>query len=290
MGTKRGQQLVQSLERGLTALEMAVEGGVRSSEVAEVLETDRSTAYRLLYTLMVKGYLLQDPATREFVPNVTKFFQLHSKVATLLDWTEVAAGFLNTLRDQSGEAANLGVLQGNQVVYVAHKPGQAALSVNFALGTSRPLHCSALGKVLLAQQPASEIETLLADYLFIANTAKTITDAHTFKQHLLTVQSCGYAIDDEETFDGVRCIAAPIFDHRKQAIAAVGISGPSTRVTIERLPKLTYLVINIAGQISAALGAPGFAANGNGAVAPLTATPPPSNSSPITANTRDEQE
>lgn len=276
METKRGQQLVQSLERGLTALEMAVEGGVRSTEVAEVLATDRSTAYRLLYTLMVKGYLIQNPITREFTANPTKFFQLHSKVATLLDWTEVAASFLNSLRDQSGETANLGVRQGNQVVYIAHKPGQAALSVNFALGTSRPLHCSALGKVLLAQQPASEIEQLVAQFPLVANTAKTITDPHTFKQHLRTVQSCGYAIDDEETFEGVRCIAAPIYDHRQQVIAAVGISGPSTRVAIERLPKLTYLVINIAEQISAALGAPGFAINGhgNGAVTALAATPP----------------
>lgn len=275
MDTKRGQQLVQSLERGLTALEMVVEGRGRSTEVAEVLETDRSTAYRLLYTLMVKGYLIQNPTTREFTPNPTKFFQLHSKVATLLDWTEVAASFLSVLRDLSGETANLGVRQGHQVVYIAHKPGQAALSVNFALGTSRPLHSSALGKVLLAQQPTSAIEQLVAQSPLLANTAKTITDAHTLKQHLLTVQSCGYAIDDEETFEGVRCIAAPIYDHRKQVIAAVGISGPSTRVTIERLPKLTYLVMDIADQISAALGAPHFATNSHANSAP---TPTPSTS------------
>jgi DNA-binding IclR family transcriptional regulator len=265
MGTKRGQQLVQSLERGLIALEMALEGGVRSSEVAEVLETDRSTAYRLLYTLMVKGYLLQNPTTREFTPNPTKFFQLHSKVATLLDWTEVAASFLTVLRDQSGETANLGVRQDNTVVYIAHKPGQAALSVNFTLGASRPLHCSALGKALLVQQTAAELDELVANLHMAANTAKTITDPHVFRQHLATVRSCGYAIDDEETFEGVRCIAAPIHDHRGQVIAAIGISGPSTRVTIERLPKLTYLVMDIAQQISAALGSPGFAANGNGA-------------------------
>jgi DNA-binding IclR family transcriptional regulator len=265
MSTKRGQQLVQSLERGLTALEMAIEGGVRSSEVAQVLETDRSTAYRLLYTLMAKGYLLQDPTTREFTPNPTKFFQLHSKVATLLDWTEVAASFLSVLRDQSGETANLGVRQENSVIYIAHKPGQAALSVNFALGTSRPLHCSALGKVLLASCPAAEIEQVLAQIPFTANTAKTITEPHGLKQHLITVQNCGYAIDDEETVEGVRCIAAPIYDHRKQVIAAIGISGPSTRVTIERLPKLTYLVMNIADRISTALGAPIATITSNGA-------------------------
>ena len=153
MQRKRGQQLVQSLERGLAALEMALDGSVRPSHVAEVLGIDRSTAYRLLYTLMAKGYLLQDERTREFTSNPTKFFQLYDKVATLLDWPDIAGDFLTKLRDQSGETANLGVRQANNVIYIAHKPGQAALSVNFALGTSRPLHCSALGKALLAAQP-----------------------------------------------------------------------------------------------------------------------------------------
>ena len=141
MQRKRGQQLVQSLERGLAALEMALDGSVRPSHVAEVLGIDRSTAYRLLYTLMAKGYLLQDERTREFTSNPTKFFQLYDKVATLLDWPDIAGDFLTKLRDQSGETANLGVRQANNVIYIAHKPGQAALSVNFALW-AQAAHCT----------------------------------------------------------------------------------------------------------------------------------------------------
>jgi len=263
MNKKRGQQLVQSLERGLIALEMAVEGGVRSAEVAEVLDTDRSTAYRLLYTLMAKGYLIQKASTREFVPNPTKFFQLHSKVATMTDWTEVAAGFLSMLRDQSDETANLGVQQENRVVYIAHKLGQAALTVNFALGTSRPLHCSALGKVLLAAQTDAEIEQFVANSTLMANTPKTIVDPNILQHHLTTVRKCGYAVDDEETFEGIRCIAAPIYDHKGLMIAAMGISGPATRVSVARLPELAQIVMNVAAQASAALGAPGVSADGN---------------------------
>jgi DNA-binding IclR family transcriptional regulator len=264
MGKKRGQQLVQSLERGLIALEMAVEGGVRSVDVAEVLETDRSTAYRLLYTLMAKGYLLQKPSTHEFIPNPTKFFQLHNKVATLIDWTEVAAGFLNNLRDQSGETANLGVRQDSTVVYIAHKLGQSALTVNFALGTSRPLHCSALGKVFLAALSEAELDALLAKTKLVAHTANTITDPNLLKRHLHTVRNYGYAIDDEETFEGIRCIAAPIYDHKEQIIAAMGISGPATRVTRARLAELAQTVRAVAAQASAALGAPRLATQEKG--------------------------
>jgi DNA-binding IclR family transcriptional regulator len=266
MNKKRGQQLVQSLERGLIALEMAMEGGVRSAEVAEVLDTDRSTAYRLLYTLMAKGYLIQKASTREFVPNPTKFFQLHSKVANMTDWTEIAAGFLSTLRDQSNETANLGVRQETSVVYIAHKLGQAALTVNFALGASRPLHCSALGKVLLAAQSDEEIEQFVTNTTLVANTPKTIIDPNILKHHLATVRKYGYAVDDEETFEGIRCIAAPIYDHRGQIVAAMGISGPATRVSMARLPELSQVVMNVAAQASAALGAPGTSVDGkNGA-------------------------
>jgi DNA-binding IclR family transcriptional regulator len=263
MSKKRGQQLVQSLERGLIALEMAVEGGVRSVEVAEVLETDRSTAYRLLYTLVARGYLIQKPLTHEFIPNPTKFFQLHNKVAAMTDWTEIAAGFLSMLRDQSGETANLGVLQDSTVVYIAHKLGQAALTVNFALGTSRPLHCSALGKVFLASLSEVELGSLLAKTNLVANTANTITDPNVLKRHLHIVREHGYAVDDEETFEGVRCIAAPIYDHKEQIIAAMGISGPATRVTKAKLSELAQIVINVAAQASAALGAREFTDQGH---------------------------
>lgn len=258
MAEQREPQLVQSLERGLVALEMALDGGVRSTDLASVLGTDRSTAYRLLNTLLSKGYLIQKATTREFVPNTKKFFDLYNKVVASMDWVEVTAGFLETLREQSGETANLGVLQESNVVYIAHRLGQSALIVNFSLGTSRPLYCSALGKVLLAAQPEAERERLLSKQAFTANTPRTITDLSVLKEQLSLVRKQGYAIDDEETFEGVRCIAAPVYNYLDQVIASIGISGPSTRVTVGNIPKLSQNVIDVARQVSAALGAAGF--------------------------------
>ena len=112
MQRKRGQQLVQSLERGLVALEMALDGNVRPSHVAEALGIDRSTAYRLLYTLMAKGYLLQDERTREFTSNPTKFFQLYGKVATLLDWPDLAGT----------SSRNCGIRAGRRPIWACGRP------------------------------------------------------------------------------------------------------------------------------------------------------------------------
>lgn len=253
---KQNSNLVQSLERGLIALEMAVDGGVKPSDLAKALGVDRSTAYRLLYTLMVKGYLNQNPSTHEFVANPAKLFELNSKVHEQMDWLSIASRFLNMLRDNTGETANLGVLHDREIVYVGQQRAQETVIVNHSLGARRPLHCSALGKAIIAFLSPAEVDRLLPDDQLPARTLKTITDLQTLKLELNKVRQSGYAVDDEETIEGVRCIAAPILDHSGQVIAAIGISGPATRVTARTLPIIAATVVEVARQASTALGAP----------------------------------
>jgi len=253
---KQNPNLVQSLERGLIALEMAVDGGVKPSDLAKVLGVDRSTAYRLLYTLVVKGYLNQNPSTHEFVANPAKLFELNSKVHEQMDWLSVASRFLNVLRDKTGETANLGVLHDGEIVYVGQQRAQETVIVNHSLGARRPLHCSALGKAIIAFLSPAEVDRLLPRDKLPMRTPRTITDRETLKLDLDRVRESGYAIDDEETIEGVRCIAAPILDHSGQVIAAIGISGPATRVTAGTLPIIAAAVVEVARQTSTALGAP----------------------------------
>jgi DNA-binding IclR family transcriptional regulator len=252
---KRDPNLIQSLERGLAALEMVVRGSVRPTDLAARLNIDRSTAYRLLYTLMVNGYLNQDPTRRDFVPNPSKFFALSSEVAGPMNWPVIAAGFLRVLRDRTGETANLGVQEGHEIVYIGQQPTHEALAVRLPLGTRRSLHGSALGKAILAFLPDTEIDRLIPESGLPAHTPNTITEPQRLKLHLQTVRRQGYAIDDEETFEGGRCLAAPIYDHRDQIIASMGISGPSTRLTLNKLPELASIVVDVASQTSEALGA-----------------------------------
>jgi IclR family transcriptional regulator, KDG regulon repressor len=256
---------IQSLERGLIALELAVRGMGKPAELAKILKVDRSTAYRLLYTLKLRGYLDQDLLTREFVPNTAKFFVLSSEVAGLISWPTVAASFLMTLRDRTGETANLGVLQEAEVVYVGQQQTQEAVIVNHSLGTRRPLHCSALGKAILAFLPEAQVDCLIAEHGLAVRTHRTIANPQILKLHLNSIREQGYAVDDEETLHGVRCVAAPIYDHREQVIAAIGISGPSTRVTQDKIPTLGSIVVDVAAQASAALGAHPPALQTNGA-------------------------
>lgn len=237
------------------AVEMSAQGGVKPSQVAEKLGIDRSSAYRLLYTLMMKGYLQQDPSSHQFLPNPSKFFALSSEVAGPMNWPIVANGFLRVLRDRTGETANLGILEGGEIVYIGQQAAHEALTVRVQLGTRRPLHCSALGKAILAHLPEIEIDHLIGNQELPAYTPQTITSPQKLKDHLKTVRELGYAVDDEETFQEVRCIAAPIYDHRRQVVASMGISGPYSRIKKDRLHLLAHTVIEVAVETSIALGA-----------------------------------
>jgi IclR family transcriptional regulator, KDG regulon repressor len=252
---ERDSKPVQSLERGLIALELAVHGSVKPVELAKVLGVDRSTAYRLLYTLMIRGFLEQDPVTREFFPNSGKLFALSRQAAGRMDWPAIANTFLRTLRDRTGETANLGILQENDVVYIAQQQTREAVVVNHSLGERRPAHCSALGKALLAFLPEDYVDQIVKENGLVANTPRTITDPEILRLHLRTVRELGYATDDEETLHGVRCVAAPIYDHNNRVIAAMGITGPNTRLMLDTIPKLAHVVVKVANETSTALGA-----------------------------------
>lgn len=162
---------------------------------------------------------------------------------------------LRQLRDRTSETSNLGTLNEYEVVYIAQQRAPDGLIVSNSLGTRRPMHCSALGKAMLAFLPTGEAERLMRGKPLTQHTFRTISDPQSLKSHLQMVRERGYAIDDEETFEGIRCVAAPIFDHTQQVIASMGISGPSARLTSERLYLLADIVVDVARQASAFLGA-----------------------------------
>jgi IclR family transcriptional regulator, KDG regulon repressor len=248
--------VVQSLERGLVALEATIRAGrIKPSAIAEELHVDRSTAYRLLFTLTEKGYLVQDPATRDFLPNPVRFFGLIGAMGEPMDWPTRAADFLRQLRDRSGETSNLGAIDEREVVYLAQQRALDGLMVSNPVGTRRPWHCSALGKAILAHLSDQEIDALVGGKPLVKHTFRTITDLQTFKRHLAIIRERGYATDDEETFIGVRCVASPIFDHTGHVMASIGVSGPSVRLTPERILQLAETVCDVAGQASKFFGA-----------------------------------
>ena len=248
--------VIKSLSRGLTALELVLEQSATPQSLAKALDVDRTTAYRILNTLSAHGFVLRDPLDDQYVINVRKVFGFAHSMVGKLHFPTLAAPYLQRLRQETGEAASLAVLQDAEVVYVNHLPSEEAITVAPMLGVRRPVYVSAVGKAICAHLSRDDQERLFDLIDWQPLTGKTICNSGDFHVELELTRGRGYAVDDEETFDGVRCVAAPVRNHGDEIIAAMGISGPATRLTPSRLHQYGAFVRELSHDFSVSLGAP----------------------------------
>lgn len=243
---------VQSVERALDVLEAlgradeaaGVPHGL--SELVADTGLPLATVHRLLGTLAGRGYVRQDPLTRKYVlgPAVLR---LHHEAAGLLGtW---ARPVLATLAEVSGETANLAVLDDDHVLYVAQVMGPRRLRMFTQVGNRVLPHTNAVGKALLARRPRAEVERVLARHGLPARTPQTITDPARFLVELDRVAAAGYAVDDGEEEEGVRCLAVPI-PASGPAVAAMSVSGPAVRLGREQRERLLPRMRDLAAEVA----------------------------------------
>ena len=237
---------IQSLGRGLRILDALGEAtdGATLSDLTTLLEVDKGTASRLVSTLVSYGYAERDETTRRIFLG-SRVVTLSRSVLNRLPIREAAKPFLRELMERTGECAHLAVFSQGKALYIDQVESPATLRVNAQVGTMNPLHCTALGKILLAFCGAPFPEKLEK------HTPHTIYDPDALKKHIEQVRQWGFATDDEEFDAGVRCIAAPVFDFRGKGIASIGISGPSTRINPSRVAVLAEIVTGVAKDLSA---------------------------------------
>jgi DNA-binding IclR family transcriptional regulator len=241
-------QEIQALARGLKVLSLliAADNEVGITEIAEYLNIDKSSASRLAHTLAQYGYAEQDAVTRRFRPGAELVLLSH-RFWNRIPLRVQSKPFLRHLVDETGEAAHVAILVQGEAFFIEEVESPAALRVDGGLGRY-PLHCTAVGKSLLAFANAplpAKLDTF---------TARTITSPAQLRLHLEQVRFQKYALDDEEFLVGVRCLAAPVYDYSGEAVATIGISGPITRLTMEQVPPFAHIVMNVAASLSQHLG------------------------------------
>lgn len=251
----RGGREIASVRRALSILELfdvhTAELGI--TEMAERLDLHKSTVAGLVYTLESSGYLEQNPTTRKYRLGV-KLVERAFVALGHLEVTRVALPHLERLRNWRDETVNLAVLDRDEVVYIERLLSSQTLGMRSEVGKRAMAHSTALGKALLSQLPRSELEAFLANCDFPRVTPNTITQPKQLKHELDLVRSRGYAVDMEEDQIGGACIAAPIFDHRGKAIAAVSISVPIARLRPSEVSHFGAKVMRTACAISEDLG------------------------------------
>lgn len=240
---------IQSLGRGLKILDMIAnaERALTVTELASALAIDKSTASRLVATLVKYDYLQQENGARGYITG-KRIRAISWHMLNRMPIREKAKPYLHQLVQRTGECAHTAVYSQGMALVIDDVEAAASLRVVGGIGRMIPLHCTAVGKSLLA------FSDLPAPATLEAKTAYTILDHDALRDHLAVVRERGYAYDDEEHEDGVRCLAAPVYDYTGDAIAVIGISGPTVRIIPERLPALADAVMWAARELSCDLG------------------------------------
>lgn len=236
---------IQSLARGLKILAILADAPetVGVSSIALNLGIDKSSVSLLMQTLANYGFAEQEPSNRQYRLGPA-IVQLSRSLLTKMPLREAAKPFLLNLVQETGECAHLGIHSQGKVLYIDQVESTQALRVNTEVGFMAPLHCTALGKVLLAW----DVATLTGE--LESYTPRTQVDPKLLQLELDKTRSLGYATDDEEFTIGVRCVAAPVIDYRGKVIGALGISGPASRITTDKLPDMAEKVTAVASALS----------------------------------------
>jgi IclR family acetate operon transcriptional repressor len=229
----------QSLERGLRILEtLAASGGTATlAETVRRTALHRSTAYHLLQTLVGFGYLRQDPRTRGY-ELTAKLFRLTARTWTPEQIGRLAEPVTAECTALIGEGTSVAAYRDGAVVIVAKCDPSNPFRIVQDIGAVRPIHATAVGKAIVAFLPPAERAAIAAQLQFEPYTVRTLTTRTAFEAQLRRIRSTGYAIDDEEHHEGIRCIAAPIFAYTGYAVASLCIVGPKIRMTRQRLRDL----------------------------------------------------
>ncbi|MCX7015362.1 MAG: IclR family transcriptional regulator [Candidatus Sumerlaeota bacterium] len=251
---KKDFQTIQSLDRGLTLLDLLAEkgDGLAQRELAEELGLDPSNVSRMLATLARHGLVNQDVQSRRFSLGFG-LYRLCGAMNRRLLLPQVCRPELAHLARTTGENSHLAVLTRGQAVFIDLYAGGEMVAVQTEVGQAEPLYCTAVGKALLAfQEPARRAELLRAMTLRRL-TRRTITRKADLAKELDRIAEERVAVDREEFTDGVVCVASPIVNYDGRTLAVIGVSGPAERV-YRSLEEIVRAVKGAAARLSARFG------------------------------------
>lgn len=240
--------------RALKVLEILAgsQAPVSVASVAQGIHADRTTAYRMLMTLMEAGYVHRDAASRQY-RLAYKVLSLGKFLRGSDDTAEVIKASLHDISEQTSETTHYSVLDGDESVLLYRAKGTQRVAVDFQIGDRSPLHCTSIGKVLLAFQDVRAVERAIARGL-PRMASKTITAPDALRAELERVRAQGYAFDDLEFADDMRCVSVAVFENGGRLHGGISLSGPSSRYTQAKLRELRDCALKAARELSRRLG------------------------------------
>ena len=242
---------IKVLNKTFSILEILLQQGsaMNMTEISKKLDLYPSTTHRILDTLKHWGYVEQEPNNQEYQLGL-KVLELGMAKLRQMDLVRDSTPYLKELVSQCNETVHLGVLEEGEVLYLAKEESSQNIRMVSYVGIRAPVHCTALGKVLLAYLPEEKRKVILNKKGLPSLTEKTITNRKKLEAELCQVREQGFALDRGEFEKGVRCLAAPIRDYQGKVIAAISISGPAFRIDVNAQYNLKEALIEISKKIS----------------------------------------
>ncbi len=253
MARERGG--IQSLERAAAILDAVARNpdGIGLAELSAAVGLHTSTAFHLIKTLVGLGYLSQVAGTKRYRIG-SRLFTLAAGALEESALLSLATPILERLSAETGEASHLAVRSKQEVIVIARTAASGLLQLSGRTGAARPAHATAIGKMLLAAMAPEDLDRLLAELSLPAFTEKTITSARALRRELAEVRRQGMAYDDCELDPDVRCIAVPVRDFAGRCVAAIGISGPVWRMSLQSMQAKSRQLRSAAAELSTQLG------------------------------------
>ena len=246
------QNINKSLKRSLKIIELLAhnKGPMKLQNIAAKTKIPESTVSRILNTLTLKKYAQQDYDTKKYFLTL-KLSYMGNLISSQISIRDIVKPFLDELAAKSKESACLAIEQDCMAVYIDFVDGpDSLLRTLHHIGTAAPLHCTGVGKSLLLNYSGNEIDRYIKEKGLISLTENSIKTKEQLILEIEKVKSQGYAVDDEECEKGVRCVAAPINDYMGKVIASISVTGPSSRLSTNRIEVIKNYVIDTAEKIS----------------------------------------
>ncbi len=222
---------VPSVVKCFTILEVFKESEdeLSLSEIAQTTGIQKTTTFRILYTLEKTGFVVKTPESGKYHlgPGI---FELAGSLFSDRGIVQLGEPYLVELKEQFNETAGLAIRKGEGLYYADLVESLSSLRMVATVGSTAPFHASALGKSVAAFLPEAELKSMILDKPLTPFTEKTMTDAHALRIELEKIRARGYSIDEEEVESGAKCIGAPVFNYLREPVAALSVSGPVSRM------------------------------------------------------------
>ncbi|NOY09687.1 MAG: IclR family transcriptional regulator [Spirochaetes bacterium] len=245
---------VKSVYKAVKILELiSQEKSLTVPEISRILDLPKSSTYEIIITLLSAGILEKQHDTNAYHLG-PKLVEFGVRAQENLEVRRISRPFLQDLNRELDETVHLTILDDDEVLYVECFESTKSLRTYSVIGVRAPLYCTAVGKAILAMQDRDEIERIILKSGLKRYTENTLTSKDKLLKELKITAERGYAIDDIEHEEGVRCIGAPIFDFSGNVYASISISGPTQRITPEKVPGMGELIKKVALNISKKMG------------------------------------